>query len=275
MPLQLPVFRIAVLALCCAATVSVADAAPKKKIAARSSAEQEFQRVLSAYRKLGSFSLTSNDTMQFGTVQMQGQSTGNMASDGRRSLRAEMSARVMKVSSGDEIVKLYDGTNLTQLSGRMPLRTFAPAQLKREKFHLENFFATSMGLHVVASIFETGNPIRTLKSRPPFTARSIGKGFSELNFQMPRTGIAANSDVRLILTISPEGYIQSVESRERELDTNMTHILTKSFLSKPRKIDPKAVFDWNRFMPSEPLIVGQPEVPPIVPEIGKMGGGTQ
>lgn len=282
--MPLPLRRSLLLALCFAIPATAAPRKPvvKKAVAqkapAPSSAEvravRELKRMVAAYKKVGSFTLTSRDTIKVGPFALSGHGEGSVAKDGRRSLRSEFTFN-HNGALAIESIRLYDGQQFRESTNNRLLNsvvntTRSAAQLKRTPKILEDFFVPSPGILVATAPQDEDFGLGKEPGKV-FTFRDLGQGKSEITVRHLRKRPSGVQEVSTRMLIGSDGFLERVEGKETPRGSRQAGFYVNCYLSRPQPLDAKASLNWDNLMSPPPLIIGdQQDIPPVVPESGKM-----
>jgi hypothetical protein len=283
-----PLSRSLLLSLCIIAPATAApQKSPLKKPLARKPSTKlitnarvlkELKRVAAAYEKLGSYTLSSRDSMKMPNFNLHCEAVGSIGKDGRRSIRARMFLNNEK-SSAFELFKLYDGSQIRYLSTNQLRKTekkqrFNAAQLKKNPSLLKRFFESSPGL-ALATALRDENFGLTPQAGTAFSFRELGQGRSEIRVRYSEKVSAqknaptqknAVNDVSILLVVGRDGFLQRVEGKEGLRGAKGLSYYTNSFLSRPHAVDPKMAFNWGNLLSPPPQIIGQMDTVPVLPQ---------
>ncbi len=232
----------------CLITITQAQNAPPRRDPRVSA---ELRRMVAAYKKLGAFSVSSQDVKKIDVYQLRRRnSLGRFGLPGRVALRIE-ELNSQNVKQSVSIVRLMDGKNFieSQNGGPAQQQTLPAASVKGSDSRLQRFFAPSLGLESLASILESGAlPLQESEPNtvtPRFQILPGGESLIEAHAQTWRSsGDLAASVFRF--HIGKNGFLKRLEYSIGQAPGRLTGT---AILSTPTPINAQTAFRWQEFAP--------------------------
>ncbi|RYG71212.1 outer membrane lipoprotein carrier protein LolA [bacterium] len=226
---------------------AVVHAAPAPKADPRFT--QALRRAEKAYKKVGTFSITSVDSLIIDEETLSKRSTGRFSTDGRMALKVEELDEEGQ-PTGVVTKRVFNGLQLIQSVADGPETRHALPQFLGQSTSLSKFFVSALGLGFVREMVRPKGPdMKSGMARDRFVYHGLGGGRVQLEvraYERDEDEETVNKAL-LFINLDPDGYIERLTAKVETDGEIIYHV--QSVLSRPLPLRGKDAFNWATFAP--------------------------
>lgn len=210
---------------------------------------RQLKRVIAAYEKLGSFTVSSFETIETPTTVLHLKSVARLAPDGR------MAVKTAPLGGNGQWqpwkrVRVFDGRYFIEsVDGRPESRQFLP-QWQFEENPLKTFFRGSFGLAFIPRLLHSKSSpnLSSGLETESYRLHPLGGGRMQIECRVEGAKTEGITYGVLYLNIAADGTIERLTAR-RSMNGQREYQIQTRF-SRPTPLRLKNAFDWTNFAPA-------------------------